>query len=48
MSSTINLDDIVLAPTSPLSVEPADTEGHRVRKVRNADAQDTEGHKVLF
>ena len=41
MNTTINLDDNVLAATGPLSVEPADTEGH-VFYV--GDAEDTEGH----
>ena len=44
MSNTINLDDNVLATTGPLSVEPADTEGHWFRYVTDADPEDTEGH----
>ena len=40
MNEHINLDDSVLAPKRPLSMEPDDTEGHK-----QAPADDTEGHK---
>jgi hypothetical protein len=42
MNEHINLDDSVLAPKRPLSMEPADTEGHLMRP----SDDDSEGHIV--
>ena len=41
MNKRINLDGSVLAPKDPLSMEPADAEGHIVQRVRSA-TDDTE------
>jgi hypothetical protein len=46
MNEHINLDDSVLAPKRPLSIDPADTEGHVHTPIADdsEDDDDTEGH----
>ena len=50
MDTHINLDDSVLAPKRPLSMEPADTEGHMSAPPADDSepaAEDAEGHVYL-